>query len=140
MARIKKIMQTDDEVGKISNGTTVLISSCVEQFLKHLCRETLKITSEKKAKAVTANHLKECIEQEELFDFLKDVVEDISQGPLCKKAKTSNSKKKEISEVGDEESESESESGTEQSNEEESRKNTINNNNNPTSLVPRKEQ
>jgi len=85
MARIKRIMQTDDEVGKISNGTTVLISSCVEQFVKHLCEETLKITTEKKAKAMTASHLKECIEQEELFDFLTDVVEDIAEGAPSKK-------------------------------------------------------
>jgi len=120
MARIKRIMQTDDEVGKISNGTTVLISSCVEQFVKHLCEETLKITTEKKAKAMTASHLKECIEQEELFDFLTDVVEDIAEGaPSKKKAKSSSSKKKEILEVGEEESDS----GTEQSNEEEHRKN-----------------
>jgi len=120
MARIKRIMQTDDEVGKISNGTTVLISSCVEQFVKHLCEETLKITTEKKAKAMTASHLKECIEQEELFDFLTDVVEDIAEGaPSKKKAKSSSSKEKEILEVGEEESDS----GTEQSNEEEHRKN-----------------
>ncbi|KAI9218766.1 hypothetical protein BC828DRAFT_387748 [Blastocladiella britannica] len=39
-ARIKKIMQSDEDVGKIANATPVLMSKSLELFMTHLLRAT----------------------------------------------------------------------------------------------------
>ena len=57
VARIKKIMQTDDEVGKIAVATPFLISKAVELFLKDLVTKTLEITTEKQSKTLSVAHV-----------------------------------------------------------------------------------
>lgn len=73
-ARIKKIMQTNDEIGKVAAAVPVLISKCVEMFLVSILEHTGEVTKERKAKTMSTSHLKECINKENMFDFLKDVV------------------------------------------------------------------
>ncbi|KAL6259255.1 hypothetical protein P5V15_009174 [Pogonomyrmex californicus] len=53
--RIKKIMQTDEEVGKVAQA----------------------ITSAKNAKTLSPSHMKQCILSESRFDFLKDLVKSL---------------------------------------------------------------
>nr|CAI5824608.1 unnamed protein product [Callosobruchus analis] len=55
--RIKKIMQTDEEVGKVA--------------------QAVPITLARNAKTLTPSHMKQCILSESRFDFLKDLVKDI---------------------------------------------------------------
>ncbi|XP_056156589.1 dr1-associated corepressor isoform X2 [Lampris incognitus] len=59
-ARIKKIMQTDEEIGKVAAAVPVIISC--------------QVTQSRNAKTMTTSHLKQCIEREHQFDFLKDLV------------------------------------------------------------------
>jgi hypothetical protein len=79
-ARVKKIMQTDEEVGKIAQATPVLVSKAVELFLQDLCQKTFQIaeqTANKKGsggKTLTPAHLKECVSLHEEFDFLHETV------------------------------------------------------------------
>uniref|UniRef100_A0A3B4A1Q5 Dr1-associated corepressor n=1 Tax=Periophthalmus magnuspinnatus TaxID=409849 RepID=A0A3B4A1Q5_9GOBI len=61
-ARIKKIMQTDEEIGKVAAAVPVIISRALELFLESLLTKACHVTQ------------KQCIELEQQFDFLKDLV------------------------------------------------------------------
>ncbi|CAK6965664.1 dr1-associated corepressor [Scomber scombrus] len=74
-SRIKKIMQKDAEVGRIAKAVPVIISRAVEMFLKSLLTKTCLITQAKLSTVVSITHMKQCIEAEKLFHFLKDTVE-----------------------------------------------------------------
>ncbi|KAG8896271.1 hypothetical protein FRB99_008966 [Tulasnella sp. 403] len=77
VARIKKIMQKDDEVGKVAQATPVLISKSLELFMATIVDEMSKVTIERGAKRVEVWHLKAAIERTEMLDFLKEIVEAI---------------------------------------------------------------
>eukprot|EP01088_Endostelium_zonatum_P010769 TRINITY_DN2436_c1_g2_i1.p1 TRINITY_DN2436_c1_g2~~TRINITY_DN2436_c1_g2_i1.p1 ORF type:complete len:206 (-),score=74.20 TRINITY_DN2436_c1_g2_i1:82-699(-) len=77
VARIKKIMQTDDDVGKIAVATPFLISKAVELFLKDLVTKTLVITTEKQSKTLSVAHVKDCILKNQQYDFLHSFVSNI---------------------------------------------------------------
>ncbi|KAG8914414.1 hypothetical protein FRC01_004090 [Tulasnella sp. 417] len=96
-ARIKKIMQKDDEVGKVAQATPVLISKSLELFMATLVDEMSKVTVERGCKRVEVWHLyvplhtrglarseglehlarKAAIERTEMLDFLKEIVDPI---------------------------------------------------------------
>ncbi|XP_072495252.1 dr1-associated corepressor [Notamacropus eugenii] len=73
-ARIKKIMQTDEEIGKVAAAVPVIISRALELFLESLLKKACQVTQSRNAKTMTTCHLKQCIELEQKFDFLKDLV------------------------------------------------------------------
>ncbi|XP_036404486.1 dr1-associated corepressor [Megalops cyprinoides] len=73
-ARIKKIMQTDEEIGKVAAPVPVIISRALELFLESLLTKACQVTQSRNAKTMTTSHLKQCIELEQQFDFLKDLV------------------------------------------------------------------
>lgn len=73
-ARIKKIMQTDEEVGKVAAAVPVIISRALELFVESLLTKAVQITSARNAKTLSPAHLKQCILAESRFDFLKDLV------------------------------------------------------------------
>uniref|UniRef100_A0A2K5EA30 Dr1-associated corepressor n=1 Tax=Aotus nancymaae TaxID=37293 RepID=A0A2K5EA30_AOTNA len=68
-AQIKKIMQTDEEIGKVAAAVPVIISRALELFLESLLK--------KACQTMTTSHLKQCIELEQQFDFLKDLVASV---------------------------------------------------------------
>ncbi|KAG8013086.1 Dr1-associated corepressor [Nibea albiflora] len=83
-SRIKKIMQKDAEVGRIAMAVPVIIcilphlqrsARALEMFLKCLLTKTCLITQSKLSTVVSVAHMKQCIESEKLFDFLKDLAE-----------------------------------------------------------------
>ncbi|XP_058518366.1 dr1-associated corepressor [Ochotona princeps] len=76
-ARIKKIMQTDEEIGKVAAAVPVIISRALELFLESLLRKACQVTQSRNAKTMTTSHLKQCIEVEQQFDFLKDLVASV---------------------------------------------------------------
>eukprot|EP00128_Syssomonas_multiformis_P018801 Colp12_sorted_trinity150504_noHs@7070 len=77
MARIKKIMQSDDEVGKVSVSAPVLISKALEMFLESILEKTCEYTRARNGKLITGGHVKECIQKEPQFDFLSDLVKNV---------------------------------------------------------------
>ncbi|KAJ3180490.1 H2A super protein [Geranomyces variabilis] len=77
VARIKKIMRTDDDVGKVAQVTPVLISKALELFMATLIQETCKEARARQAKKLTPAHLKQTIESTETFDFLVDLVANL---------------------------------------------------------------
>ncbi|KAJ7307406.1 hypothetical protein JRQ81_009422 [Phrynocephalus forsythii] len=76
-ARIKKIMQTDEEIGKVAAAVPVIISRALELFLESLLKNACHVTQSRNAKTMTTSHLKQCIELEQQFDFLKDLVASV---------------------------------------------------------------
>ncbi|TXT05558.1 uncharacterized protein COLE_06878 [Cutaneotrichosporon oleaginosum] len=76
-ARIKKIMQMDEEVGKLASATPVMISKSLECFLQLLIDETAKETRERGSRKMVPYHLKAMIDKSDQFDFLRELVESI---------------------------------------------------------------
>ncbi|XP_063765111.1 dr1-associated corepressor isoform X2 [Eleginops maclovinus] len=74
-SRIKKIMQKDAEVGRIAMAVPVIISRALEMFLKSLLTKICLLTQSKNSGVVSVAHMKQCIESEKLFHFLRDLVE-----------------------------------------------------------------
>ncbi|KAF8881619.1 histone-fold-containing protein [Infundibulicybe gibba] len=77
VARIKKIMQKDEEVGKVAQATPIVISKALELFLGLIIDEANKVTAERGSKKVEAYHLKHAVETTEMLDFLKEIVEAV---------------------------------------------------------------
>ncbi|KAG6334815.1 hypothetical protein ID866_4267 [Astraeus odoratus] len=86
VARIKKIMQKDEEVGKVAQATPIVISKALELFLAMIIEEASKVTVQRGAKKVEAYHLHvsficapcvHAVETTEMFDFLKEIVESV---------------------------------------------------------------
>ncbi|KAJ3046012.1 hypothetical protein HDV00_003760 [Rhizophlyctis rosea] len=74
VARIKKIMRTDEEVGKVAQVTPVLISKALECFIQCLIDETCKETRARNATKMTLAHLKTTVDQVDKFDWLRGTV------------------------------------------------------------------
>ncbi|XP_018583034.1 dr1-associated corepressor isoform X2 [Scleropages formosus] len=68
-------MQKDTEVGRIATAVPVIISRALEMFLKSFLMKTSQITQSKHSRVMSIAHMKQCIESEKLFDFLKDLAE-----------------------------------------------------------------
>ncbi|XP_074465917.1 dr1-associated corepressor isoform X1 [Sebastes fasciatus] len=79
--RIKKIMQKDADVGRIAMAVPVIISRALEMFLKSLLTKICLITQSKFSAVVSLAHMKQCIESEKLFHFLKDLAERATSTP-----------------------------------------------------------
>ncbi|KAI0262024.1 histone-fold-containing protein, partial [Gloeopeniophorella convolvens] len=86
VARIKKIMQKDEEVGKVAQATPIVICACaasprsskaLELFLQLVVDEASRVTTARGSKKVEAYHLKHAIETTEMLDFLKELVEGV---------------------------------------------------------------
>nr|KAF6437468.1 DR1 associated protein 1 [Molossus molossus] len=56
-ARIKKIMQTDEEIGKVAAAVPVIISRALELFLESLLKKACQVTQSRNAKTMTWWHL-----------------------------------------------------------------------------------
>ncbi|KAK7028266.1 CBFD-NFYB-HMF domain-containing protein [Favolaschia claudopus] len=77
VARIKRIMQKDEEVGKVAQATPIVISKALELFLGLIIEEASKVTVERGSKKVEAYHLKHAVDTTEMLDFLKEIVEAV---------------------------------------------------------------
>jgi len=77
VARIKKIMQKDEEVGKVAQATPVAISKALELFLQAIVEHSSKVTQSRSARKVEPHHLKHAINTVEMLDFLKEIVENV---------------------------------------------------------------
>jgi histone H3/H4 len=89
IARIKKIMQTDEEVGKVTKESAILISRALEVFVHDILTKTMEILRQKDTKTISASHLKDCVISHEVFDFLVDIVNDAPKSRKRRKDLTS---------------------------------------------------
>ncbi|KAJ9100011.1 hypothetical protein QFC19_005829 [Naganishia cerealis] len=77
-ARIKKIMQEDEEIGKVAQGTPIVISRALELFLKDIIIETADIARTTGSKKLQPWHVKRLVAQNRQYDFLDDLVQSVA--------------------------------------------------------------
>lgn len=74
-ARIKKIMQSDEEIGKVAQATPIIVGRALEIFMANLVEVSVLQAKKQGVKRITASHVKSAIENTEQFDFLVEAVE-----------------------------------------------------------------
>jgi histone H3/H4 len=73
-ARIKRIMQADEEVGKVAQQTPIAVGKALEMFMIALVTKSAEVAKEKNSKRVTAQMLKHVVESDDQWDFLREIV------------------------------------------------------------------
>ena len=76
-ARIKRIMQADEEVGKVAQQTPIAVGKALELFMVQLVSKSAEIAREKGSKKVSAHMLKQVVETDDQWDFLREIVSRI---------------------------------------------------------------
>lgn len=75
VARIKRLMQSDEEIGKVAQATPLVVAKALELFMVALVDESCTQARVRNSKRVTPSHLKQAVMNKETFDFLQEVVE-----------------------------------------------------------------
>lgn len=86
IARIKRIMQADEDVGKVAQATPVVISKALELFMQDIVESAVEQTRKTGGKRVAPYHLYVCTTDcrkraalnTETFDFLRDILEKVA--------------------------------------------------------------
>ena len=73
-ARIKRIMQADEEVGKVAQQTPIAVGKALEMFMVALVSKSADVAREKNSKRVSAQMLKQVVESDDQWDFLREIV------------------------------------------------------------------
>ncbi|KIX07909.1 uncharacterized protein Z518_02563 [Rhinocladiella mackenziei CBS 650.93] len=77
VARIKRIMQADEDVGKVAQATPTAVSKALELFMIALVTKGAAEARANHSKRVTAQHLKAALMKDGQFDFLTDICENV---------------------------------------------------------------
>lgn len=73
-ARIKKIMQSDEDIGKVAQATPVVVGRALEIFMANLVESAIVEAKTAGFRRIAASHVRAAVENTEQFDFLVDVV------------------------------------------------------------------
>lgn len=73
-ARIKKIMQSDEDIGKVAQATPVIVGRALEIFMANLVEAAAVEARQAGVRRIAACHIRAAVENTEQFDFLVDVV------------------------------------------------------------------
>lgn len=96
VARIKRIMQADEDIGKVAQVTPHVVSRALELFMIKLITASAdharggaaaSVGASKGPKRVLAQHLKRAIQADETFDFLADIISKVPDAPASKAKK-----------------------------------------------------
>lgn len=74
VARIKKIMQADEDVGKIATSTPVLVAKALECLMEDVLRDSASLALGRHTKTISPQHLKHIIDNQSHLDFLRPTV------------------------------------------------------------------
>lgn len=74
-ARIKKIMQSDEDIGKVAQATPVVVGRALEIFMANLVEASIIEAKKNGIKRISASNIRSAVENTEQFDFLVDAVE-----------------------------------------------------------------
>lgn len=69
-ARIKKLMQSDEDIGKVAQATPVALGRALELFMSTLVEKSVETAKEEQSRKVNVKILKKTIESNENFDFI----------------------------------------------------------------------
>lgn len=75
--KIKKIMQEDEEVGKIAAPVPAMISRSLDIFISQLLQQAGEVARDRGARTLTPSHLKSAIMNDQRMDFLQNLVENV---------------------------------------------------------------
>ncbi|CAD0086419.1 unnamed protein product [Aureobasidium vineae] len=78
-ARIKRIMQADEDVGKVAQVTPVVMA--LELFMIRLISASSGVAKQRGSKRVLSQHMKSAVMQDEQFDNLRDIVGRVPDAP-----------------------------------------------------------
>ncbi|KAL1977837.1 hypothetical protein VTN31DRAFT_696 [Thermomyces dupontii] len=81
VARIKRIMQADEDVGKVAQVTPIAVSKALELFMISLVLKAAKEARDRNSKRITAAHLKQAVAKDEVLDFLADIIAKVPDNP-----------------------------------------------------------
>lgn len=73
-ARIKKIMQSDEEIGKVAQATPIVVGRALEIFMANLVEAAISEAKASGVRRIAASHVRAAVENTEQFDFLVDAV------------------------------------------------------------------
>ncbi|CAG8151481.1 unnamed protein product [Penicillium salamii] len=85
VARIKRIMQADEDVGKVAQVTPIAVSKALELFMISLVTKAAQEAKDRNSKRVTASHLKHAVAKDEVLDFLADIIAKVPDQPAGRK-------------------------------------------------------
>jgi hypothetical protein len=103
VARIKRIMQADEDVGKVAQVTPIAVckfhspqtgsamianlpaAKALELFMISLVTKAAHEAKERNSKRVTASHLKHAVAKDEVLDFLADIIAKVPDQPAGRK-------------------------------------------------------
>lgn len=74
LARVKKIMRSDEDVRMISAEAPALFAKACELFIAELSFRSWVHTEESKRRTLHRSDIAQCISQTDIFDFLMDIV------------------------------------------------------------------
>ncbi|KAF2086430.1 histone-fold-containing protein, partial [Saccharata proteae CBS 121410] len=80
-ARIKRIMQADEDVGKVAQVTPHVVAKALELFMISLVTKAADEAKNRSSKRVSAAHLKQAVLSDSHFDFLTEIVSKVSDAP-----------------------------------------------------------
>jgi len=70
-------MQADEEVGKVAQQTPIAVGKALEMFMVNLVTKSADVAREKNSKRVSAQMLKQVVESDDQWDFLRDIVSKV---------------------------------------------------------------
>lgn len=74
-ARIKKIMQSDEDIGKVAQATPVVVGRALEIFMANLVETAVSEAKKNGVRRIGASHVRAAVENTDQFDFLVDAME-----------------------------------------------------------------
>ncbi|KAF2150075.1 histone-fold-containing protein [Myriangium duriaei CBS 260.36] len=85
-ARIKRIMQADEDVGKVAQVTPVVMAKALELFMIRLITASADIAKSRNSKRVQTAHMKQAVMADDQFDNLREIVGKVPDAPAKKSA------------------------------------------------------
>jgi nuclear transcription factor Y gamma len=88
LARVKKIMKSDEDVRMISAEAPVVFAKACELFIIELTHRAWLHTEEGKRRTLQKNDIAQCIANTDIFDFLIDIIprEEYAKSAIMKKS------------------------------------------------------
>ena len=72
-------MQADEEVGKVAQQTPIAVGKALELFMVQIVTKSADVAQEKGSKRISAQMLKQAIDANNEWDFLRDIVSKVSE-------------------------------------------------------------
>ncbi|KAL0206860.1 hypothetical protein P9112_012571 [Eukaryota sp. TZLM1-RC] len=75
LARIKKIIQSNEDIGKMNSAVPTAVATSVNLFITGLVKEAASLAQVHGARILKNNHLRECIEKHpDKYRFLQEIL------------------------------------------------------------------